>query len=423
MKVKRITSQELEDYLDHLVHWHWYVHRYAESCFSPGEVAHVPFVSVSDTKVTSKGTRVAPTKWPGHGSPAQNPDFILKVSPLGLAVAVARSGVCSWQNGGDGLLLFFHAQQAVSRVLACTDFSNNQELRARPGLHSLRRDSDRTSIASEFGQALSWLVAMKEWKASALVDFETVESALPFPSLRSGRSKKKPDFAAFRGASMFLLECKGALRKGHDKAPWKEALKKADAQLKSGRSHLARFVHPNEEAATSFVLSETKRSRGVFFCRKPPPPAQSRGTQPSEQRILAKHYWYWALSAGDIELAEVLAKVADGQDIAEVGLERKLNDRAREFEGQKIVLPGWPLHRPESRKEWRHIRDLFPPLFFGVYPIQLVMYGAISRILRDARDETVEPPPFFNESLSPRFHIESFCDGTFALAPRFPTSD
>ncbi|WP_146165859.1 hypothetical protein [Stenotrophomonas panacihumi] len=227
------------------------------------------------------------------------------MNALKLTMALARSGATLAPNQRTG---FWRALSAYARVREACLWQGN-ELRAQPHLLQTLRDSSRTALAGDLGQAMTWLYATEKLKMSAVVDFGVGCGLLAAPVPAPKAFNKRPDFMAATGAlkDVVLLESKGMILEHASGTSWRSGLADGLEQTTAGvdwlNLHGSTAVVANKYAV-SFGLVEKGPSLAVVV----DPPAKT-GTEldaPKQLALLRHHAASWALAAGEFELAAAL---------------------------------------------------------------------------------------------------------------------
>lgn len=226
----------------------------------------------------------------------------LKVGPLKMTAALARSGATLSPNEAAG---FWRALGAVARFQEACTISNGQMM-ATAGLLDLLRDSTRTALAGDLGQAFSWLLAIEHFKNSAVVDFgrgcSLLSPGVPSPGLNVSR----PDFMASSApwAKISLFESKGTIRTSLDDVDWRDGLVGGLAQTKSGATWLANHNYAgavSQQLAVVFALIEGSSSAAAFA----DPEDSTPDELPASTRLalVRAHFGAWAAAGGSLDLA------------------------------------------------------------------------------------------------------------------------
>ena len=268
--------------------------------------ANVSFWEFENSHVTTSGAHVVPTlKNDGKLRKGCIDEAPVVVSVLKLTTALARSGATLAPDQRTG---FWRSLAAYARIREACLWSGN-ELHAQPHLLRTLRDSSRTALAGDLGQAMTWLYATEKLKMSAVVDFGAGCGLLAAPIPGPKAFDKRPDFMAARGAltSIVLLESKGMILEQASDASWRSGLEDGLEQTAAGakwlKSHGSAAVVANKYAIT-FGLVEKGPSLAVVV----DPPEEPGVELETNQRLalLRHHVANWAVAAGEFELAAAL---------------------------------------------------------------------------------------------------------------------
>jgi hypothetical protein len=134
----------------------------------------------------------------------------LTVAPTKMMAALARSGATL---SPDATVGFWRGAGAVARFQeSCAKSGVN--MIATPGLLDHLRDSTRTALAGDLGQAFAWLLALEHFNNAAVVDFGRGCTLLNPPVPRPISSDSRPDFMALAAPSskIALFESKGTIQ-------------------------------------------------------------------------------------------------------------------------------------------------------------------------------------------------------------------
>lgn len=240
------------------------------------EKGTVSFWEFENSHVTTSGARVVPR--PKNGGKLRKGCLGMVpvvVNTLKLTMALARSGATLAPDQRTG---FWRALGAYARIReAC--LWHGDELRARPHLLQTLRDSSRTALAGDLGQAMTWLYATEKLKMSAVVDFGVGCGLLATPVPGPKTFNKRPDFMAAKGAltAVILLESKGMILEQASDTSWRGGLADGLEQTAAGcdwlKLHGSATVVANKYAV-SFALVEKGPSLAVVV-----DPPEDTGTE------------------------------------------------------------------------------------------------------------------------------------------------
>lgn len=308
------------------------------------------------------------------------------VGDLKLSVALARSGATLAPDKRVG---FWRAMAAYARVREACLWQGN-ELRARPHLLATLRDSSRTALAGDLGQAITWLYATEKLKMSAVVDFGTGCGLLSTPAPAPKSFNKRPDFMASKGPikNIVLLESKGVIVKQASDVSWRSDLVEGLGQTAAGAgwlsSHGSSAIVMNKYAI-GFGLVETGPSVAVVV--DPPERADSSIGDDMSLAFLRNHVSNWALAAGQFRLAVALERP---------GATREKHDRVDQL--HDVEVQG-------KRMKGGRYSGVHPP-FCPVGPIHLISTDLIHAIARDDLDGALDAISSFNTPLTGGDSIE-----------------
>lgn len=229
----------------------------------------------------------------------------LEVGPVKMMAALARSGATL---SPDATVGFWRAAGAAARFQeACTRSGRN--MLATAGLIGHLRDSTRTALAGDLGQAFTWLLAVEHFKNTAVVDFgrgcSLLSPAVPGPGL----GDQRPDFMASSvpWTKIALFESKGTIQTSLDEVQWRDGLAGGLDQTSSGDRWLTAHGQAgvvSQQLAVSFALVEQPCSAAAFADPEDPTP----GELPASSRLalVRAHFGAWAAAGGGVALAERL---------------------------------------------------------------------------------------------------------------------
>lgn len=242
----------------------------------------------------------------------------LHLSPCMLAVGLARSGATLAPNEPVG---FWRAQAAFARVQeACIEFRG--ELRATPDPLHLLRDSTRTGLAGELGQAITWLFAVCELKLPHIMDFgRACSQVLNIPS--PGANDTRPDYLAASRNAAVILESKGMIHLHTDNTQWKPSLRTGLLQTNAGSDWISRHgcsIPVSNEYAVAFALVEKDRSEVAFV---DPQIHDGSLSNRHAQRFMRGHIAAWAASSGLMPLAVLLNALGDDRLMFDHGMDER----------------------------------------------------------------------------------------------------
>lgn len=254
----------------------------------------------------------------------------ISVTPGKIIGAFARSGATLCSNSTIGFWRAAGAtarfQEAVRRV--------KTEVRASENLIASLRDSTRTALSGELGQAMTWLLAIDHFCSSSVIDFGNGCTQLGVVS--PGPEDMRPDFMAsiipFFGVALF--ESKGSIINSTSKFRWAPDIKYGLTQTGAGRDWLAVHGIPgyvSRELSVSFALSETDASTIVFA--DPDEPQVKPLTDSQKLAFLRSHFAAWATAGGALNLARALYGDRSGSDIIKM-----VNDLPRIERGGRGML-------------------------------------------------------------------------------------
>jgi len=222
-----------------------------------------------------------------------------------MMAALARSGATL---SPDATVGFWRAAGAAARFQeACT--RSGRTMVATAGLIGHLRDSTRTALAGDLGQAFTWLLAVEHFKNTAVVDFGRGCSLLSPAVPRPGLGDKRPDFMASSvpWTKIALFESKGTIQTSLDEVQWRDGLAGGLAQTSSGDTWLTAHGQAgvvSQQLAVSFALVEQPGSAAAFADPEDPTP----GELPASSRLalVRAHFGAWAAAGGGVALAERL---------------------------------------------------------------------------------------------------------------------
>jgi len=336
----------------------------------------------------------------------------LRLTPLKLATALARSGTTLAPGEPTGFLRTLRSYLQVQEF--CT--GSNRTLGAAPSTLRKLRDSTRTALAGEFGQALTWLIASEHFKQSTIVDFGRGCSLLTPQVPPPGSSDRRPDYLTSSAGldEVSIFESKGSLALTVDDVNWKEGIVTGLAQAEEGRKRL-RANNFNgtikRELAVSFALTEDSRSTVVFA---DPEDDDNTPLPESSRRPLAlEHLASWASAGGASSVAELfrsaspqspLIPIIDEWPTVELG-SRKM----------KLLVPP-PLITRES--------EVFPP--WPTDTLQLIDGQILRSVVTGDLSSSADAISSYREAMG-HFTAEEeerggaiFSDGTAYLRPKGP---
>lgn len=227
------------------------------------------------------------------------------VGPVEMMAALARSGATLSPNATVG---FWRAAGAAARFQEACRRSGGDML-ATAGLIGHLRDSTRTSLAGDLGQAFTWLLAVQHFNNTAVVDFgrgcSLLSPAVPGP----GHGNQRPDFMAspVPWTKIALFESKGTIMERLGKVKWRDGLAEGLDQTSSGDKWLSNHGQAglvSQELAVYFALVEQSGSAAAFADPEDPTP----GELPVSSRLalVRAHFGAWAAAGGGVALAERL---------------------------------------------------------------------------------------------------------------------
>jgi hypothetical protein len=245
-------------------------------------------------------------------------------------------------------------------------------LHATPDITLTLRDSSRTALAGDLGQAITWLLAIDHFKNNAVVDFgrgcQIISKSCPVP----GSSNTRPDFMASAAAAPWgcvsLFESKGTITKKIKNSGWCTDIKNGLAQTLAGEMWLSNNGHKgivSKKLSVAFALAEEEPSKIVFA--DPEEQVHQPLTRDTQIALIRNHFGAWASAGGALELAEAMYTGVTGTELL-----RLIDDlptimfRDRRM---KVALPG--------------IAMRFHPCFPG-------FHAADEVILRDLSEENLD---------------------------------
>lgn len=342
------------------------------------EKGTVGFWEFQNAHVTTSGARVVPRLKSGgklrKGCLGVDP---IVVHALKLTMALARSGATLAPDQRTG---FWRAMAAYARIREACLWKGN-ELRAQPHLLQTLRDSSRTALAGDLGQAMTWLYATEKLKMSAVVDFGVGCGLLAAPVPGPKTFNKRPDFMAATGAltNVVLLESKGMILEEASNTSWRGGLVDGLEQTTAGSDWLA--LHGSaalvtNKYAVSFGLVEKGPSLAVVV---DPPEETGPQLDPLKKLVLLRHHAAsWALAAGEFELAAAL--VAPEQTRERLRLVESLPEDERHGVAVKLGI--------QSRRV---------PRFWNVGPVHLISSDLIRAIAENNLEGALGAIAAFNE--------------------------
>lgn len=340
----------------------------------------VGFWEFENSHVTTRGARVVPrTTNSGKLRKGCLREVPVAVSALKLTMALARSGATLAPDQRTG---FWRALAAYARIREACLWQGN-ELRARPHLLQTLRDSSRTALAGDLGQAMTWLYATEKLKMSAVVDFGVGCGLLAAPVPGPKTFNKRPDFMASKGAltDVVLLESKGMILRQASDTSWRGGLVDGLEQTAAGcdwlKRHGSAAVVANKYAV-SFGLVEQGPSLAVVV--DPPEETGPELDAPRQLALLRHHVASWALAAGEFELAAVL--VAPEQTRERMRLVESLPESDRHGVAVKLGI--------QSRRL---------PLLRNVGPVHLISSDLIRAVAQNNLEGALGAIAAFNDGL------------------------
>lgn len=343
--------------------------------------ASVSFWEFENSHVIKSGAHVVPTlKSDGRFRKGCLGEIPVVVSRLKLVMALARSGATLAPDQRTG---FWRALAAYARIREACLWSGN-ELHAQPHLLNTLRDSSRTALAGDLGQAMTWLYATEELKMCAVVDFGVGCRLLAAPIPGPKAFNKRPDFMAAKGAltKIVLLESKGMILKQANDASWRSGLEDGLSQTTEGtnwlKSHGSAAVVANKYAV-SFGLVEKGPSLAVVV---DPPGESGRELDAIQQLDLLRHHTAnWALAAGEFELAAALVDPEQGSE------RRRLVNLMPEVEQRGITVK-------------LGVRSRIPPWLWYGAPIHFISSDLIRAVADNSLEGALEAIAAFNNRSS-----------------------